>query len=140
LHSDSEDDRQQAGTATGASIGEPTMGTARTNEDNSNENVDNAHSTPQLPTTKIRFDSFESVKEHYRAYVLRSGFGIRIDWPRKGQDGEYNNVNLVCTNVGKHYEPKKDTQNPEGAVKKRKKGTHPRTGFTSHMYIKRKDA
>jgi hypothetical protein len=45
LHSDNEDDRQQAGIATGASIGEPTMGTAGTNEDDSNENVDDAHST-----------------------------------------------------------------------------------------------
>jgi hypothetical protein len=140
LHSDSEDDRQQAGIATGASLGEPMVGTAGTNEDNSNENVDDAHSTPQSPTAEMRFDSFESAKEHYRAYAQKTGFGIRIDWSRKGQDGEYNNVNLVCTNAGKHYEPKEDTQNPEGAAKKRKKGTHPRTGCTTHMYIKRKDA
>jgi hypothetical protein len=112
LHSDSEDDRQQAGTAIGASIGEPMMGTAGTNEDNSNENVDDAHSTPQPPTAEIRFDSFESAKEHYRACPQRSWFGIRIDWSRKGQYREYNNVNLVCTNVGKHCEPKEDTQNP----------------------------
>jgi hypothetical protein len=46
----------------------------------------------------------------------------------------------VCSNAGKHYEQEEDTQNPEGAMKKRKKGTHPRTGCTAHMYIKRKDA
>jgi hypothetical protein len=72
------------------------MGTAGTKEDNNNENVDDAHSTPQPPTAEMRFDSFESAKEHYRAYAQRTGFGIRIDWSRKGQDGEYNNVNLVC--------------------------------------------
>jgi hypothetical protein len=88
----------------------------------------------------MRFDSFEFAKEHYRAYAQRKGFGIRIDWSRKGQDGEYNSVNIVCSNAGKKYEQKEDTQNPEGAVKKRKKGTHPRTGCTAHMYIKRKDA
>jgi hypothetical protein len=46
-------------------------------------------------------------------------------------------VNLVCINAGKHYEAKEDTHNLEGAVKKRKKGTHPMTGCTTHMYIKR---
>jgi hypothetical protein len=49
-------------------------------------------------------------------------------------------VNLVCTKARKHYEENKDTQNPEAVVKKQKKGTHPRTGSTTHMYIKRKDA
>jgi hypothetical protein len=49
-------------------------------------------------------------------------------------------VNLVCTKARKHYEENKDTQNPEGVVKKQKKGTHPRTGSTTHMYVKRKDA
>jgi hypothetical protein len=83
LHSDSEDDRKQAGTATGASLGEPMVGTVGTNEDNINENVDDAHSTPQPPTAEVRFDSFESAKEHYRAYTQKTGFGIRIDWSRK---------------------------------------------------------
>jgi hypothetical protein len=79
LHSDSEDDIQQAGIATGGSIGEPTVETVGTNEDVSNENVDDAHSTPQPPTVEMRFDSFELAKEHYRAYAQRKGFGIRID-------------------------------------------------------------
>jgi hypothetical protein len=114
------------------------VGTAGTNEDDSNENVADAHSTPQPPIAEMRFDSFELAKEHYRAYAQRKGFGIRIDWSRKGQDGEYNSVNIVCSNAGKNYEQKEDTQNPEGAVKKRKKGTHPGTGCTAHMYIKRK--
>jgi hypothetical protein len=109
LHIDSEDDRQQAGTATGASIGETTGGTNGTNEDVSNENVDDAHSTPQPPTAEMRFDSFELAKEHYKAYAQRKGFGIRIDWSRKGQYGEYNSVNIVCSNAGKNYEQKEDT-------------------------------
>jgi hypothetical protein len=46
----------------------------------------------------------------------------------------------VCSNEGKNYEQKEDTKNPEGAVKKTKKGTHPRICCTTHMYIKRKDA
>jgi hypothetical protein len=111
------------------------VGTAETNEDNYNENIDDAHSTPQQPTAEMRFDSFKSAKEHYRAYAQRTRFGIRVYCSRKGKDGEYNNVNLVCANAGKHYEAKEDTQNP--AVKKQKKGTHPRTGCTAHMYIKK---
>jgi hypothetical protein len=35
------------------------QGTAETNEDNLNEHVDDAHSTPQPPTTEMLFDSFE---------------------------------------------------------------------------------
>jgi hypothetical protein len=57
----------------------------------------------------MRFDSFESAKEHYRVYAQRTGSEIKIDWSRKGHDGDYNNVNLVCTNAGKHYEAKEDT-------------------------------
>jgi hypothetical protein len=118
LHNDSENDLEQARTVIGASIGEPTGETARTNEDNWNEHVDDAHSTPQPPTAELCFDSYESAKEHYMAYAQRTGFSIRIDWSRKRQDREYDNVSLVCTNIGKYYEAKEDTHNPEGAVKK----------------------
>jgi hypothetical protein len=82
LHSDGENDLEQAGTTTGASIGEPTENTTGTNEDKWNEHVDDAHSTPQ-PPTEMLFDNFESAKEHYMTYAQRTWFRIRIYWSRK---------------------------------------------------------
>jgi hypothetical protein len=71
---------------------------------------------------------------------VRKWFRIRIGWSIKGQYGEYNKVNLLCTKAGTIYEAKEDTQTPKGGVKKRKKNTHPRTACAAHMYIKKKEA
>ena len=73
---------EDEGTATGATIEEPTVNTAGSNEDGFNDATADANSTPQPPSAQMRFDSFESAKEHYRAYAQRKGFGIRIDWSR----------------------------------------------------------
>ena len=88
----------------------------------------------------MRFDSFESAKEHYRAFAQWKGFGIRIDWSRDDAKKELARVYLVCTRAGKPYKPKEDTQNPKPVVKKRKKNTIPRTGCIAHVYVKRKGA
>jgi phage/plasmid primase-like uncharacterized protein len=78
-------DQVGQGTTMGCTIEETTGHTAGSNEDNdaTNDAMDEVHSTPLAPTSEMRFDSFESAKEHYRAYAQRKGFDIRIDWSRK---------------------------------------------------------
>ena len=113
-------------TTTGGTIEETAVHTADSNEDGennaeNNDARDEVHSTPQPPTNGMRFDSFESAREHYRAYSQRKGFGIRIDWSRKDARNELNKAYLVCTKAGKPHEEKEDTQNPKSCVKKRGK-------------------
>jgi hypothetical protein len=131
-------------TTTGGTIEDTAGHTAGTNEDWSNnatnDGRDEVHSTPQPPAPGMRFDSYDSAREHYRAYSQRKGFKIRIDCSRKDAKNETNKAYLVCTKAGKPHAEKEDTQNPTSCVKKRKKNTHPRTGCTAHIYIKRKDA
>jgi hypothetical protein len=138
--------QQQVGeqTTTGGTIEETVEHTAGTTEDWSNnptnDGRDEVHSTPQPPAPGMRFDSYDSAREHYRAYSQRKGFEIRIDWSRKDAKDDTNKAYLVCTKAGKPHAEKEDTQNPKSCVKKRKKNTHPRTGCTAHIYIKRRDS
>ena len=130
---------QPAGTETETTIRDQTNNNDMQNEEGRNEDADDVNSQPLPPAAGLRFDSFKSAQEHYRAYAQRKGFGIRKDWSRKDDDGEYEKVTLVCTKAGKNQEEKEDTQNPKGEVKKRKRATNPRTACAAHMFLKRRE-
>ena len=135
-------------TTTGATIQEPGPTAAIAddgtddNADGSNDGTADAISTPQPPELDMRFDSMESAREHYRDYSQRKGFSIRVDWSRKekGADADYSKAYFACTKAGKPHKENEDTQNPQPAVKKRKRNTNPRSECKAHMYVKKKGA
>jgi hypothetical protein len=96
-------------TNTGATIEDHTWGTDLSDQQDRDDDAADVNSTPQPPTLHMRFDSFESARDHYLEYSLRKGFSIRIQWSRKDSDKEYLKVLLVCTKAGKTQVPKEDT-------------------------------
>ncbi|KAI4989696.1 hypothetical protein ZWY2020_038059 [Hordeum vulgare] len=49
------------------------------NDDNANEDegMPEVMSTPQQPTTMMRFDTLEDAEKHYKMYARQKGFGVR---------------------------------------------------------------
>ena len=55
-----------------------------------------------VPTVRMSFDSVDAVKNFYREYVIRKGFGIRTRSSKRGKDKELRYFMLVCARAGKY--------------------------------------
>ncbi|KAE8787022.1 hypothetical protein D1007_39082 [Hordeum vulgare] len=93
------------------------------NDDNANEDegMPEVMSTPQQPTTTMRF-------------------GVRYSFRKKSEaSGELIRASLVCHRAGLKIKKKVDTQNPQPIAPKRWRNTTERTSYPTHMLVKRRD-
>jgi len=54
------------------------------------------------PKVHMCFDSLDDVKQFYKNYSIRSGFGIRTSTSARGEDNEINYIKLVCSREGNY--------------------------------------
>jgi len=64
------------------------------------DNVDNDNDVDLIPGVLMCFETLDAVKNFYRDFAIRTGFGIRIRSARKGKDNELKYVKLVCCREG----------------------------------------
>ena len=90
---------------------EPTEATFVSDDNDEEDVVADASSSPQPLALHMRYETCEAAKQHYLEYALKKGFGIRIDWSRreKTDDHQYLKAYLVCTNAGTSRKKKEDT-------------------------------
>ncbi|KAE8799705.1 hypothetical protein D1007_24792 [Hordeum vulgare] len=112
------------------------------NDDNANEDkgMPEVMSTPQQPTTMMRFDTLEDAEKHYKMYARQKGFGVRYCFRKKSEaSGELIRASLVCHRAGLKIKKKVDTQNPQPITPERWTNTTERTNCPARMFVKRRD-
>jgi hypothetical protein len=66
-------------------------------------------STPQPPSTHMKFDTLEEAEKHYKMYAWRKGFGIRYNYRKTSEvTGEYIRAAIVCHKAGQQSKEKED--------------------------------
>ncbi|KAE8771172.1 protein FAR1-RELATED SEQUENCE 5-like [Hordeum vulgare] len=112
------------------------------NDDHANEDegMPEVMSTPQQPTTMMRFDTLEDAEKHYKMYARQKGFGVRYCFIKKSEaSGELIRASLVCHRAGPKIKKKVDTPNPQPIALERWRNTTERTNCPTRMFVKRRD-